>query len=168
MSPQHAAPYLASQEVPPAETRSALLEGVTTRWQVQLRAALLPLELTHAQYRLLVAVAWLAARGGAVRQADIAIQANADPVMTSEVLRTLESRGLITRGPHPTDGRARAISPTEAGGALADRAARLVAMVETRFFETGMPQFAPLAKALKKGGRGAATPGSEATTIVRT
>lgn len=151
---QHPAPYLAAQDVPPAETRGALLEGVTTRWQLHLRAALQPLELTHAQYRLLVAVTWLAARGGPVRQADVAAQANADPVMTSEVLRTLESRGLITRGPHPTDGRARAIAPTEAGGALADRAARLVAVVESRFFDAGLPAFAPLAKALKKGGRG--------------
>jgi DNA-binding MarR family transcriptional regulator len=147
--------FLASQESSPAETRGALLEGVTTRWLLQLRAALLPLDLTHAQFRLLVAVTWLGSQGGPVRQADVALHANADPVMTSEVLRTLEARGLLTRAPHPTDGRARSIQATESGAELADRAARLVAVVEAKFFEDGLPTFAPLAKALKKGGRGA-------------
>lgn len=147
------APYLAAKESP-AEGRSALLERVGTEWAQALRAALQPLDLTHAQFRLLVAATWLSARYDAVRQSDIAEVANADPVMTSEVLRTLETRGLILRGPHPTDRRARAVTVTEAGGQLADRAARLIDVVETKFFEQGMAEFAPLAKALKKGGRG--------------
>jgi DNA-binding MarR family transcriptional regulator len=56
---------------------------------------------------------------------------------------------------HPTDRRAKAISVTEQGGALADMAMRLVDAVEASFFERGLPEFGPLAKALKKGGRGA-------------
>ena len=153
MTTHSSAPYLAVRESP-AESRGALLERVATDWHQTIRSALLPLDLTHAQFRLLVAATWLAARQPAVRQSDIAGVANADPVMTSEVLRTLESRALIVRGPHPTDRRARAVSVTEAGGKLADRAARLVDVVEARFFEGGMAEFAPLAKALKKGGRG--------------
>ncbi len=148
------APYLATREIAPAAGRGALLERVVTEWQHVLRATLLPLELTQAQFRLLVAATWLSAHQRDVRQSDIAAQAGADPVMTSEVLRTLESRGLVARKPHPTDGRARSVVVTEAGGQLADRAARLVDAVEARFFENGLPQFGPLAKALKRGGRG--------------
>lgn len=131
-----------------------MLERVATAWSLRLRAALVPLELTNAQFRLLVSVAWLTTRHISVRQSDIAQYAGMDPVMTSEVLRTLESRGLVARVPHPSDRRAKSISATEAGGALADRALRLATVVEANFFEEGLEVFRPLAKALKRGGRG--------------
>ena len=148
------APQIAARDLSPAQQRGALLERAATQWNSQLRAALVPLDLTPAQFRLLIAAAWLSARGFDVRQSDLAAHANADPVMTSEVLRTLESRHLISRVPHPTDRRAKAIAVTEAGGALADRAIRIVDATEARFFEEGLPEFGALAKALKKGGRG--------------
>lgn len=154
MVTQSSAPLLAARELSPADSRGAMLERVATAWHLQLRAALVPLDLTPAQFRLLVAVAWLTARVSAVRQSDVSLHANADAVMTSEVLRTLEARGLVARGPHPTDRRAKSITITDTGGALADRALRLVETIEARFFESGTPEFGPLAKALKKGGRG--------------
>lgn len=150
------APLLAARPRSPAADPAAELERITTLWLLQLRAGLAPLELTHAQFRLLVAAAWLSSRGNGVRQSDIGHHANTDPVTTSEVLRTLESRGLVARGQHPSDKRAKAITLTEAGGALADRAIRLVDTLEARFFAQGMPEFASLAKTLKKGGRGRA------------
>ncbi len=154
MSTHSSAPYLAARDSP-ALGRGALLERVGTEWQQLLRSTLQPLDLTPAQCRLLVAASWLSARQSSVRQSDIADVANADTVMTSEVLRTLEARALIARGPHPTDRRARSVTVTEAGGTLADRAARLVEVIESKFFEAGMAEFSPLAKALKRGGRGA-------------
>ncbi|HYW51131.1 MAG TPA: MarR family transcriptional regulator [Gemmatimonadaceae bacterium] len=154
MPGQTSAPYLAARDVPPAQGRSAMLERVMAHWQGLLRAALAPLDLTTAQYHLLVAAAWLGARQPAVRQSDIATHANLDAVMTSEVLRTLERRGLVERTAHPTDRRAKAIIVTASGGAIADKAARLVDAIEAKFFETGMPEFGALAKLLKKGGRG--------------
>ncbi len=131
-----------------------MLERVAAAWSLRLRSALVPLELTTAQFRLLVSVAWLTSRHTSVRQSDIALYAGMDPVMTSEVLRTLESRGLIARVAHPSDRRAKSISATEAGGALADKALRLSTVVEANFFSEGLEVFGPLAKALKRGGRG--------------
>jgi MarR family transcriptional regulator, organic hydroperoxide resistance regulator len=154
MSSQSFAPFLAAKGESPAAAPGALLERVATLWHLQVRTALAPLDLTPAQFRLLVAVAWLNAKGAGVRQSDVSIHANADPVMTSEVLRTLESRGLVQRAPHPTDRRAKAITLTEPGGTLVDRAMRLVDIVESKFFADGAAEFGPLAKALKKGGRG--------------
>jgi MarR family transcriptional regulator, organic hydroperoxide resistance regulator len=149
------APLIAVRLSSPHEAPSALLERVSTAWHVTMRSALITLGLTPAQFRLLVAAAWLGSRNDGVRQSEIAEHAGTDAVMTSEVLRTLEARGLITRQPHPTDRRAKAIAITPDGGALADRALRLVDSAEQRFFETGLPEFRALAKALKKGGRGA-------------
>ncbi len=149
-------PLLAARDHSPATARGAVLERVATHWLLALRTALAPLDLTPAQGRLLITTAWLTSRERGVRQSDIAAHAGADPVMTSEVLRTLEGRGLITRAPHATDRRAKSVTLTEEGGALADRAARLVDVADARFFEVGMSQFGTLAKALKKGGRGVA------------
>ncbi len=151
---------IAERSRSPATSRSAELERVANRWLLELRAALLPLNLTHAQCRLLITAAWLGSRQPGIRQpgirqSDIAAAANTDPVMTSEVLRTLEARALLARAPHPTDGRAKAITVTEAGARLADRALVIVGEVEAEFFSVGMPEFGQLAKALKKGGRGA-------------
>ena len=42
--------------------------------------------------------------------------------MTSQVLRALESGGLVERVQHPTDGRARLLHATPAGIALVNRA----------------------------------------------
>ncbi len=155
MPTQSSAPLIASRAESPAEARGAMLERVATAWHLQLRAALITLDLTPAQFRLLIAAAWLNARQTGVRQSEISVHANADPVMTSEVLRALETRGLIARSAHPTDRRAKSITITEAGGVLADRAMRLADATESRFFETGSVEFGPLSKALKKGGRGA-------------
>jgi MarR family transcriptional regulator, organic hydroperoxide resistance regulator len=153
--PNHSSsPILAARGASPADSRSAILERVATRWLAELRDALLQVELTHAQFRLLSAAAWLTARTDAVRQSDIATHAHMDTVMTSEVLRALEARGLISRTAHPTDRRARAVVVTDTGGKLADRAARLVDVVEERFFATGLADFGQLSKVLKKGGRG--------------
>jgi DNA-binding MarR family transcriptional regulator len=131
-----------------------MLERVASQWLFVLRSALAPLDLTHAQFRLLTAAAWLSGRGPGVRQSDIATLAGADTVMTSEVLRVLESRGLVARTAHPTDGRAKEITVTEEGSALAKRATQVASAIEERFFETGMVEFGSVAKALKRGGRG--------------
>lgn len=157
MPGQTYSPLLAARDQSPSDAPGALLERVSTQWLLKLRAALATLNLTPAQFRLLVATAWLNSQAEGVRQSDISLHANADPVMTSEVLRTLESRGLVVRAPHPTDRRAKAIGITESGGSLVDRAIRMVDAVEAKFFEVGMEDFGVLAKALKKGGRGSVT-----------
>ncbi|MCC7052546.1 MAG: MarR family transcriptional regulator [Gemmatimonadaceae bacterium] len=154
MTANTTAAHLVARAESPASAAGAQLDRVAAAWQSVLRAAMAALELTPAQFRLLTAVAWLSPRDPGVRQADIAAVAGTDPVTTSEVLRTLEARGLVKRSPHPTDRRARSIEVTDAGGALADRAIRLADRVESDFFERGMAEFGPLAKALKRGGRG--------------
>lgn len=111
-----------------------LLWQVTNRWQAAQRAVLAPLGLTHVQFVLLAEVVWQGAGGDGVTQRAISEHAATDPMMTSQVLRTLEGKGLIVRAPHPTDARARAVTATAAGKRLARRAIAVVETADAVFF----------------------------------
>ncbi|WP_280382297.1 MarR family winged helix-turn-helix transcriptional regulator [Nocardia wallacei] len=115
-----------------------LLWQVTNRWQAAQRAALAPFGLTHVQFVLLASLIRLADSSGGepVMQRDIAAHAATDPMMTSQVLRALERKGLVQRREHPHDRRAKALVPTKAGVALADRAIVAVEACDGEFFGT--------------------------------
>ncbi|WP_232248330.1 MarR family winged helix-turn-helix transcriptional regulator [Streptacidiphilus rugosus] len=110
-----------------------LLWQVTNRWQAAQRAALKPYGLTHVQFVLLAALTWLGA-DGPVTQKALADQAATDPMMTSQVLRTLEGQGLVERHAHPDDRRARALAVTAEGRELANRAVVAVEACDAEFF----------------------------------
>jgi O-6-methylguanine DNA methyltransferase len=120
----------------PAEGTGAHLWRAATEWQRQARAALEPLGLTHAQFLLLASAAWHTRDRHAppLTQAMLGADTGVDPAMTSEVLRTLEDRALLTRVPHPEDGRARAIRVTAAGRRAAQRAVQAVERVDADYF----------------------------------
>jgi DNA-binding MarR family transcriptional regulator len=124
---------LASEHQQAADSPGLLLWQVTNRWQAAQRAALKPFGLTHVQFVLLASLAWLQA-DGPVTQRELAGHAATDPMMTSQVLRVLESRDLLRREAHPTDGRARALVITPAGAELADRANGAVEGCDRAFF----------------------------------
>ena len=134
--------------------RTVLLDAVAGAWGQTLRTVLAPFDVTAAQYRLLAAAIRAADGGAAVPQSAVGAAAAMDPATTSETLRTLERRGLLVRVPHPTDRRARAVALTSSGLDLTAKLLAIVSETEARFFDTGMPEFGPLAKALRKGGRG--------------
>lgn len=111
-----------------------LLWQVTNRWQAAQRAALKPYGLTHVQFVLLASLTHLQAGGTPVTQRRLADHAATDPMMTSQVLRALEARGLLTRGPHPRDARARTLSVTDEGAAVANAAVAAVEACDAAFF----------------------------------
>jgi DNA-binding MarR family transcriptional regulator len=106
---------------------------VTNSWQRALRAVLAPFDLTHVQFVLLASLTWLDS-DEPVTQRDLARHAGTDPMMTSQVVRTLEAKRLVTREAHPTDRRARVLAPTAAGRMLADRANAAVEAADTAYF----------------------------------
>jgi DNA-binding MarR family transcriptional regulator len=131
----------------PGASPGFALWRVAAIWQREVRAALTEVELTHAQFVLLVSAAWLQAAGDApVTQALISAHANTDAVMTSEVLRTLEQKKLVRRLPHPTDARAKQIVLTAAGKKLSRRAVALVESVDEAFFGTPRDELRALAR----------------------
>ena len=115
------------------ESPGLLLWQVTNRWQAAIRATLKPYGLTHVQFVLLAALTWLGAEGPVTQKA-LADHAASDPMMTSQVLRALEARGLVERHPHPQDRRARALAVTAEGRALANRAVVAVESCDAGFF----------------------------------
>ena len=92
-----------------------------------------PFGLTHVQFVLLASLTWLAG-DRPVTQRALADHCATDPMMTSQVLRALEQRGLVDRAPHPDDRRAHALSATPAGSELANRAVVAVESCDEDFF----------------------------------
>jgi DNA-binding MarR family transcriptional regulator len=124
---------LASEHAKAEDSPGLLLWLVTNRWQALQRATLKPFALTHVQFVLLASLTWLEV-DGPVTQRQLADHAATDPMMTSQVLRSLEERGFVRRGPHPDDGRARALTVTPRGRALANRAVVAVEACDNAFF----------------------------------
>jgi len=67
-------------------------------------------------------------------QIQLAEHAGTDPMMTSQVLRKLATRGLLDRHPNPTDSRARQLSLTPLGAAVLTRALADVETTDENYF----------------------------------
>lgn len=124
---------LRSEFAEAADSPGLMLWRVTNAWQQAQRAALRPFALTHVQFVLLASLTWLATETP-ITQRTLADHAHTDPMMTSQVLRTLETKGLIRRPPHPDDARARALTITAEGVALANAANSAVEEADRTFF----------------------------------
>lgn len=118
----------------PEDSPGYLLGQLTMLWQRRLKRVLDPLDLTHTQFALLCALAWLSGESDTVTQIDIANQSNADRMMVSKVLRTLEDKKFITRHEHPTDTRAKTIRLTSTGEILLQKAIISVETADLEFF----------------------------------
>jgi len=117
------------------ESPGFLLWQLTNLWQHHIRCALAPLGITHVQFVLLASVAWLEQREKVVSQATLSRHARTDIMMTSQVVRTLEEKGLLTRTVHPTDTRAKVVSLTAEGREVARRAMAVVEDADDQFFQ---------------------------------
>jgi DNA-binding MarR family transcriptional regulator len=114
-----------------------LLWQVTNRWQAAQRSTLRPFGITYLE------------ASGPVTQKALADMAATDPMMTSQVLRTLESRDLVHRPPHPTDGRARAVAVTGTGRDLVNKAVVAVEACDASLFAVLGDELAAFTKALR-------------------
>ena len=118
----------------PSESPGFLLWHATLRWQRGIAAALAPLGLTHVQFVLLACAWWMNDRGERPNQIELARQAGTDAKMTSQVLRSLERKGLLEREVDPVDTRARLLRVTRTGARLAPRAIEAVERLDAEFF----------------------------------
>lgn len=120
----------------PDDSPGYLLGQLTMLWQRKLKKVLDPLDLTQTQFVLLAALGWLSKKSKAVTQVDIANQSNADRMMVSKVLRTLEDKRFITRQEHETDTRAKTIQLTTTGELVLQKAISEVENADLDFFAT--------------------------------
>jgi MarR family transcriptional regulator, organic hydroperoxide resistance regulator len=118
----------------PEDSPGFLLWQVTNSWQRRIRGALKAVGLTHVQFVLLTAADWLSDAELPTTQSNVARFAHTDVMMTSQVIRTLEGKGLVVVEESPSDSRAHALRVTPMGKQLVRRALELVEDADGVFF----------------------------------
>ena len=111
-----------------------LLWQVTNLWQREIKKALQKYDLTHAQFVLLANMYWLELHHQEVTQVILSEHTKIDPMTTSTVLRTLQSKKLIKRYEHAIDTRAKAVMLTENGKKISKEAVKTVEKFDNDFF----------------------------------
>lgn len=125
---------LPSRFATPDASPGFLLWQVTNAWQRAQRAALRRFKLTHVQFVVLAGVGWMTSTRGSVTQTALARHSRLDPMMTSQVVRRLAGRRLLTLREHVEDARAKAIRLTSAGRVLLEQTLPVVEHVDDEFF----------------------------------
>jgi DNA-binding MarR family transcriptional regulator len=111
-----------------------LLWQVTNLWQREIKKALDKIGLTHSQFVLLASIYWLALHQQDVTQINLSDHTKIDPMTTSKVLRTLQTRGLLERREHHTDTRAKTVGLTDQGKKATKEAVKAVEKFDKMFF----------------------------------
>lgn len=123
----------------PSQSPGFLMWHATMAWQRTMTATLTPLGLTHVQFVLLASAWWMSSAGEPPTQVRLAAQAGTDPKMTSDVVARLEGKGLVRREVDPRDARAKVVTVTAEGAALAQRAIDEVEAADAEFFSAVDP-----------------------------
>lgn len=113
-----------------------LLWQVTNLWQREIKKALEPYNLTHSQFVLLASTHWLTLHKQDVTQILLSSHTKIDPMTTSTVLRTLQTKGLLQRQEHTTDTRAKTVELTDNGKKIIKQAVKAVENFDKAFFST--------------------------------
>jgi MarR family transcriptional regulator, organic hydroperoxide resistance regulator len=113
-----------------------LLWQVTNLWQREIKKALIPFDLTHSQFVLMASIHWLTLQKQDVTQILLSAHTKIDPMTTSTVLRTLQTKGLLQRQEHLTDTRAKTVALTDEGKKTVKQAIKTVEAFDKTFFAT--------------------------------
>lgn len=111
-----------------------LLWQVTNLWQREIKKALEPYDLTHSQFVLMASIHWLTLHKQDVTQVLLSSHTKIDPMTTSTVLRTLQSKGFLLRQEHSTDTRAKTVALTDNGKKIIKQAIKTVETFDKAFF----------------------------------
>ena len=133
----------------PIQSPGFLLWSLENLWQREQRRALEPFGITTVQFLLLSGLAHTNKRNKYVSQSELAAKCRADPMMTSQVVRTLVRIGLATRIRNKTDKRSFTIHLTEKGQFLHSKADRAVRKTEENFFAVLGPNISVFSDTLK-------------------
>lgn len=117
----------------PEDSPGYLLWRVSVRWRRAIETVLKPLGLTHPQFVILATIGWLTRAGGMASQAEIGRHAGLDPNTTSQILRGLQTKKLISRS-HTVDDRSKHPVLADSGAALLSKALPAVESADAVFF----------------------------------
>lgn len=113
-----------------------LLWQVTNLWQREIKKSLEPFDLTHSQFVLMASIHWLTLHNQDVTQILLSSHTKIDPMTTSTVLRTLQTKSFLQRKEHLTDTRAKTVELTEKGKEITKEAIKTIETFDKMFFST--------------------------------
>jgi DNA-binding MarR family transcriptional regulator len=122
----------------------------TNAWQRMVRKALEPFDVTHCQFVILAAVDTIREEGEIATQVAVHRFAAIDENMTSQVVKTLITKGLLNRDRHPTDGRGHMLSLTEEGAKLVAEVREVIRPAKDAFFAPLGEEISELTRLLGK------------------
>jgi DNA-binding MarR family transcriptional regulator len=116
-------------------------------YQARVDEALKPFDLTFARYELLMILHFSTRGSMPLKKASERLQVH--PTSITNAVDRLEAAGLVTRSPHPTDGRATLIAVTDEGRRMALKASAV--LNDEVFGRPGLParRLATLVNALE-------------------
>ena len=117
------------------ESPGFLLWRASTLWRRAIESILKPLDLTHPQFVILASIAWLTKDEKFASQVEIGRQAGLDPNTTSQILRSLQGKGLIVKS-RSKDERSKFPILTESGVKSLAKALPAVEKADAEFFSS--------------------------------
>lgn len=134
----------------PEQSLGFMFWQTTNLWQRKIADALKQIDLTHVQFVLLAGVGWLSKEQQTVTQVQLSNHAKTDIMMTSKVVRTLVTKELVIRKPHPTDTRANVLALSAMGNKKLQEALEVVDAVDQQFFQGIGEQYQSFSNSLKQ------------------
>lgn len=118
----------------PEDAMGFLLWRVAHRYQREIDRACAEVDLTHLQFVVLVIAAWLGREPDPVTQTSLSGFSGIHKMQVSAVLKVLEAKSFVSRGPHSRDDRVKQVRLTPSGLATLGNALPLVEAAQRRFF----------------------------------
>ncbi len=116
------------------ESPGFLLWQTTTTWERLIKKALKPYQVSHTQHVILAILLWFEEQGDKATQVALARWSKLDKMTISIALKKLSAKGLIERIEHAADTRAKQVTLTEKGRALAQELVPIVEKLDAVFF----------------------------------
>lgn len=99
----------------PEDVLGWLLRLLSALWHRELNAELAAIDLTEMQFVLLIGLGWMTPEGQSVSQKDLGQFCRTSPALTSQVLRSLVRKKLVSIATGTNDTRMRMVQPTKLG-----------------------------------------------------
>ncbi|MBT6120768.1 MarR family transcriptional regulator [bacterium] len=117
----------------PDESPGFLLWQVSAIWHRKINQTLRPYNLTHTQFVIMTNIFWLTEQNKTVTQIQISQLSKIDPVVVSNVLKTLEQKQFVERK-ETGDLRAKNVLLTQKGNDILTPSLKAVELFDEQFF----------------------------------
>lgn len=118
----------------PEDSPGFLLWQTTTVWQRQIKKALEPYDIAHAQFVIMATLMWFEAHHYDTTQILIVNWTKLDKMTVSKSLKKLVQLGYVNRFEHKIDTRAKSVSLTKEGKAMVRTLVPIVEGIDSTFF----------------------------------